>query len=393
MACIRPATGAATEQYYVLEADCGVTPDNPGWLPLRYTGGVPSITKDFFQSQELDGSREVNDIRGGANQVNATFDSELYYGSHDALFEAALGGTWASGNTSAGLDITVDATAKTFTRDSGDFTLDTNVGDLVSFPDLANGNNNGAFIATSVTPLVLTCANAEDLEDESSVTTGYLTSDKLEVGTTRRSFSILTYFKDADGGSGEYHIAKGVEFTAYTFTVEPNAMVTGNFTCIGRSIDPDTTLPAGSTFPATEKTEPFSGIDGKVLDDDVEVGFVTSATINLDNAAAAQYVVGNNDTAFISQGRANNTLSFASYFLNSDNYSKFINETELGVDIVLDGQDGAYSFTYPRVVYTSGAIEVAGEGDITQALDGQALAGTGANTGQSAITLQRIAKA
>lgn len=63
--------------------------------------------------------------------------------------------------------ISVVATAKTFTRSAGSFLTDGfRVGDLVTFTGLANGGNSGTFVATTVTALVITCAAATGLADE-----------------------------------------------------------------------------------------------------------------------------------------------------------------------------------------------------------------------------------
>ena len=388
MACLQPATGALTSTFYVAEIDCGVTPVNPAWLPFRYTSGNMQLTKDFITSEELDGSRDVADARGGSKQTSGDISVEASYGSYDDIFEAALGGTWQAGGTGSGLDITVDDVAKTFTRAAGDFTTDVYVGRLIRFPDLT-GDNAKAFYVTAVTATVVTCANAEGLTSE-NVTSDFAVSDVLTVGSLRRTFSVLTHFQDADGGAGEYHITKGVEISGWNFDVAVNAMVTGSFPTIGRSYHPDTTLPAGSTFPLVDKTEPYAGVDGRILEDDLTLGFITSATSNLDNNASAQFEIGSNDVSFISRGRANSTLSLASYFTNSVQLEKFVNETEVSVVITLEGDDGALSFTYPRVKYTSGAPDVAGEGEITQTLDGQALAGTGVDTGVASCNIQRL---
>ncbi len=387
MTCNNPATGAQTSHYYVEEVDCGVTPPSPAWKPLRFTSGNQQLTKDSLQSAELDGSRNVADLRLGSNQTAGDISIELSITSYDDLIEAALGGTWAAGASGVGLDIDVVALAKTFTRAAGDFVADgVEVGNLIQFDGLT-GDNANPFIVTTVTATVVTCANAEGLADESSATTDYATGDSLEVGGNRKTFSVLTIFADADSGAGENHITKGVEMAGYSFDVAVNALVTGTLSTIGRTYEPDVALPAGSTFPAVAKTEPYASVDGRIIENDLLIGYVTSTTLTLDNAASAQFEIGSNDTSFIEIGRANNTLSLATFFEDSSLLSKFINETETSIVVVLAGTSGAMSFTYPRVVYTTGTPDVAGEGSITQALDAQALAGV---NGESAIIVQRL---
>jgi len=388
MTCPTPATGARTSHYYVEEIDCGVTPSNPVWNLLRYTSGNLQLTKDSIQSQELDGSIEVADILLGSNQAAGEISIELSYGSYDDLIEAALGGTWAAGASEAGLDVTVDDVAKTFTRLAGDFTTNVSVGDVIKFDGFSNAANNAPLLVTSVSALVVTAANASDLVAENANPAGYTISDKLSVGTERRTFSILTHFADADGGLGEYHITTGVEITGYTFDVSVNAIVTGTLSTIGLAYQPDVALPAGSTFAPLDKTEPYAGVDGRIVTDGVRTALVTSLTNTLDNNASAQFEVGSNNVSFVEQGRANSTLSISTFFEDSTLLNRFINETESSLVLIMKSVAGnTLSFSYPRIAYTTGTPDVAGEGSITQTLDAQALAGS---DGTSSVIVQRL---
>ena len=108
MACIKPATGTNTLLYYVEETDCGVTPDNPAWKELRFTGGIPVLNRESLTSEELDGSREINGFRLGQFNPSGDTNIELSYGAHDDLLEGAMQSTWAAGATDSSVEITVD---------------------------------------------------------------------------------------------------------------------------------------------------------------------------------------------------------------------------------------------------------------------------------------------
>jgi hypothetical protein len=211
-------------------------------------------------------------------------------------------------------------------------------------------------------------------------------SDSLSTGVTRRTMSVLTHYVDADSGAGEYHITTGVEVTGFNFDISVNAIVTGSFPTIGRTYTADTTLPAESTFNSVSTTEPFAGIDGRILQDEALIGYVTSVAATNDNSQSAQFEIGDSGVSFIEKGRANNTLSLSSFFVDSTQFDKFINETEVAVVAILEGVDGALSFEYPVVKYTSGGPEVGGEESVTQTLEAQA---TGTAT-QSSLTIRRI---
>jgi hypothetical protein len=393
MSC-NPATGAQTSHFYVAETVCGVTPTSPAWKPLRFTGGNMRLTKDSLQSQMLDGSREVADIRLGSNQTAGEISVELAYADQFDLLEAALGGTWSAPANLTGLTLDVSATNSTFTRSAGSFITDgILIGDLIRFTGLVNAVNNAIYQVTNVAALVVTVrAVAGTLVDETAVTScGAVKARKLSVGAERRTFSVLTHFADADDGDGEYHITTGVEITGYSFNVAVNALVTGTLSTIGRAYQPDVALPGGSTFPATAKRTVYSNVDGIIMDTSVtpavRIGLATSMDLSLDNAASAQFEIGSNDVSFIERGRADSKLSLSTFFETSAMLNKFINETETAVSIAMFSDEGAMAFNYPRVVYTSGAPEVAGPASIVQTLEAQALAG---KDGTSSISVQYL---
>ena len=89
-----PATGAQTALFYIEEAVCNVTPTTPQWKPLRYTGGIPQLNREVLQSNELDGSREINDVRNGSQNAAGDINVELSHLSHVDLIAAALQSTF-----------------------------------------------------------------------------------------------------------------------------------------------------------------------------------------------------------------------------------------------------------------------------------------------------------
>ncbi|ARK07376.1 hypothetical protein [Salmonella phage SE40] len=90
--------------------------------------------------------------------------------------------------------------------------------------------------------------------------------------------------------------------------------------------------------------------------------------------------------AFVERGRAANTFSLAGKLYDLTLLNKFLDETEMEVSSVLDGPDGAMSFTLKRASLTSATPEIGGPESITLSLEGQA---TG-NQFQSSIVIQRI---
>ena len=384
---LQPYKGANTAQFYVAELTPGVTPTSPSWSPLRNTGGIPAVTRDALVSNELDGSRETSSIRTGNKQVTGEYAIELSAASQDELLAGAMTSSWQAGSTVAGLTIDVAATAKTFTRSAGDFTTAVEVGDLVRFPGLA-GNNALPFVVTAVTPLVITgAAINHTLTDETDTASSLVVADKLETGNLCKTFSVLTWFKGTCGGADSYLLTKGVEFSGFTVEQAVNAMVTGSFPFIGLSQEILTAPPAGSTFTVNFSAQPFASVDVSAFNGTAPLKLIDTFTITNDNAASAQFELGNSSVAFVERGRAANTFSLAGKLYDTTLLNLFLNETQIELTSILAGPDGAMSFTLKRAELTAATPEIGGPESVTLSLEGQA---TG-NSIQSSIVIQRIA--
>lgn len=384
---LQPYKGANTAQFYVAELTPGVTPTSPSWSPLRNTGGIPAVTRDALVSNELDGSRETSSIRTGNKQVTGEYAIELSAASQDELLAGAMTSSWQAGSTVAGLTIDVAATAKTFTRSAGDFTTAVEVGDLVRFPGLA-GNNALPFVVTAVTPLVITgAAINHTLTDETDTASSLVVADKLETGNLCKTFSVLTWFKGTCGGADSYLLTKGVEFSGFTVEQAVNAMVTGSFPFIGLSQEILTAPPAGSTFTVNFSAQPFASVDVSAFNGTAPLKLIDTFTITNDNAASAQFELGNSSVAFVERGRAANTFSLAGKLYDTTLLNLFLNETQIELTSILAGPDGAMSFTLKRAELTAATPEIGGPESVTLSLEGQA---TG-NSIQSSIVVQRIA--
>ena len=384
---IQPFKGANTAHFYIPEVTAGVTPTNPAWYPLRNTSGVPALTRDSLVSNELDGSRETSSIRTGNKQVAGEFAIELSAESQDELLAGAMTGAWVDGVTGAGLSVTVDADAKTFTRAAGNYLTDgVEVGDLIYFAGLT-GDNAKPFIVTSVNDTVVAgAAIPHTLTDESAVTTDFATGDKLETGNLCKTYSILTVFTGKCGTVDAYLLTKGVEFSGFTIEQAVNAMVTGSFPFIGLSQEVLSAQPAGSTFPYNYTAEPFASVDVAAFNGTAPLKLIDTFTITNDNSASAQFELGNDSVAFVERGRAANTFSLAGKLYDMTLIDLFLNETQVEITSVLSGQDGAMSFALKRAVITSATPEVGGPESVTLTVEGQA---TG-NKYLSSIVIQRI---
>ena len=381
-----PFFGANTQSFYVAEVTPGVTPDNPAWKPLRNTGGLLAVTRDTAVSNELGNGREVSFIRVNNEQAGGEYAIELSQSSQDDLLAAALTSDWVAGTNTAGLSIAVNATAKTFTWDAGDFTALVTEGDLIQFKDLAGGNSK-PFIATSVTPLVITGAAIDDgaLTTAPAATTALIVADRLGVGNLCKTLSILTWFSGKCGTDSAWMITRGVEVSGFTIELSVNSSVTGSFPMIGMSQEILTGVPSG-IFPESLSSKSFSSVDVSAYDGESKFRLIDSFTISNDNGASAQFELGNRGVAFVERTTANNTFSMSGKLYTMAMVNKFLTETEVNPVALLVGKSGAMSISLRKCTITSATPEIGGPGSVTLSMEGQAV---GSKT-ESSLTIQRI---
>lgn len=97
------STGARHGLSYVPEVTFGTTPSTPTMKDVRMTGTTVGPRRDQIISQELDGSRQIIDVRPGNKQLQGNIAFEFGYGSFDDLLESAAWGSWSANVLKAGV--------------------------------------------------------------------------------------------------------------------------------------------------------------------------------------------------------------------------------------------------------------------------------------------------
>ncbi|WP_257292214.1 phage tail tube protein [Endozoicomonas sp. ONNA1] len=198
---------------------------------------------------------------------------------------------------------------------------------------------------------------------------GTWATNTLKVGIERRSFTIERIFSDID----QYHRFTGVEVNSLAMSVAPNAMVTATFSTVGQSMETDTAIIEGATYDDATTTTPFDSFSGQITVGGSRSAVVTSVDFTLENGIEAAFVIGSPDTIRPTIGNSNVTGSMSVYFEDSTLIDNFINEDEVELSFTLDGDDGSYTFTLPRIKFGSGAPELSGTGPVVISMEFQAL--------------------
>jgi hypothetical protein len=207
--------------------------------------------------------------------------------------------------------------------------------------------------------------------------------DQIKAEATRQSFTIIRFHADQESGDKPYHIYRGCEIDSLNLAVAANAMVTGEFSVFGKTVEyaEDLTGLGTPTYPAATTTEPMDSFTGTIEEGGASTACITELSLSLSNGLAPFFCIGSSNMSDVSVGRSNLTGTVTAKFSNSTLLEKFANETESSIELdLLDSAGNSQKHIVPRLVYTGGQADVAGEGPITQAMPFQALRDSTADT-------------
>lgn len=370
--------------FFIPEVTYGVTPDTPAWLRCRHNTFTVGAQRSPLQSEELRADRQIADFRLGSVMASGDLTAELSYGTHDALLEAAFGGTWTPTVSMAGVTFSVDEGTNEI-RDSanGFIAAGITVGMLIDPGGFTTPMNNTVVKVSAVLAGALTVTKPDgsvaDLTDEAAGDAVTIVSleQNLKAGTTRRSFSFLRHFTDitATGEGLPYHLFKGVEVNSVTFGLNANQIASLTFGLMAREpVDPANSAPAGSTYGTASTTTPTDAFTGVFEEGGVTCGVATELSITLENGMEPRNVIGSKFGLRPSIGRSNATGTAGAFFEDASLLSKFIGEEDSSLSISLPDVDGnSYTLEVPRLKYTGGQPDVSGQGSITLSLPFQGL--------------------
>lgn len=191
---------------------------------------------------------------------------------------------------------------------------------------------------------------------------GSWSSDVLQVGSTRRSFSIQKAFNDFT--SVPYLHITGARVNGFNFTFPYGQLVTGGFSFLGNSASVDTTNALGTgTLGSATTTEVLNGssdVSSIQLNGATPGSVVRSIQLNVDNGMRPIEGLGSIGPMDYNSGRSNITGQIEIYFDDLIAYNALINNT--AVSLVWTVSDGTNTLTFdlPNIKFNSGAPNATG---------------------------------
>lgn len=184
----------------------------------------------------------------------------------------------------------------------------------------------------------------------------------LKIGTTPKYFSI----EDAATDISQFRLFTGMAVSSLAVSIRPNQMVTATFGMVGKDMTiSGTSVDAVKT--AASGNAPFDAYSGALSIGNAGGSLTSSAIVTgidftLNNALAPTFVVGSASTPQLEYGMATVEGTITAYFEDASLINRFINETETGLQVVVDDPTGSsdYTWLFPRVKINGADVPVDG---------------------------------
>lgn len=373
----------------------GTDPGASGGQELRRVSSTLGLAKDTYQSAEIRTDRQVSDFRHGVRRVAGVISGELSPGTYTDLIEAVFRATRVATFTKTQSDFTsVAATAA-----SSKFTLGSStwaaqlfrVGDVIRTSGMSVAGNNADYLIVALSGVDATVTPAP--ADQAADTTCSVArlGDKLFLpasGHVSRSFLFEHFHSDID----ITQLFEQCRMTSFGLSMPATGMNTVTLGLTGREMP--AILTGGSspffTSPTAATTTGLTAaVNGAVTVGGTKIGVLTGIDFNLNMAADAPAVTGQNFVPDILLGRSVVTGQITALLQDEVFMNYFVNETEVEIAAWLNATGavsgpGAVLFM-PRVKLGGANLPLQGEGSMPITCPFQALL-KGAATGYDATT-------
>lgn len=185
---------------------------------------------------------------------------------------------------------------------------------------------------------------------------GSFSTNVLNTGTTIKSFTI----EDGALDITQYRAFSGCMVNTMQMSIAPNQMTTATFGIIGRNMA-QSTSPLDATLTAASANEPFDSYSGTISEGGSTIAYVNSLDFTLNNNLNPAFVLGSTTTPQMEFGMSSLEGTMTVYYQDAALVTKFLNETESSLSIVLDDRVAGLNYTLlmPRIKINGAAVPVA----------------------------------
>ena len=176
---------------------------------------------------------------------------------------------------------------------------------------------------------------------------GTWNNDVLTAGVQMRSFSIERAFTDI----GQYQVFTGCHISKMTLTMNPNAIVTGTFSVVGKG-SAMLSAPLDASPILSQTNPPLDAISGALKEGGSVVGYVTGIEMTFDNGIDPKYVLGSPDGEVFIAKKSNVSGKVSALFTGTEMMAKVLNETPRSLEVSLGSGSKSYDLLLPLIKYS-----------------------------------------
>lgn len=345
---------------FIEETVLGETPVAGNFKTARFVSealsGTPETTESAqIRTDRLSSGQVVTGLTvGGELSFEAAKEAEL-----ELFMSSAMLNNWVT-SAPVVVDLTIDATAKTLTRDVGDFNGQVEIGDFIILDGFTAPANNVTVMVSAINSAVeISYVGPDAMVDGTGVSTSFQVADKLSIGTLKKSFSMQKSFEDLTTKAINY---RGMLVSTMNLSINYGEIVNGSFGFNGTDYEPvelaadfmtdSRTIDAAATSQSLNGSIDMPFIASSAVGALTEAQFcIQSAEITLDNNYTPQTCIGDAAPVDYSAGTAAVGVSLNAY-LSDDNWdiiAKKLTQEAFAVGFLIQNFDGAYGFYMPSV--------------------------------------------
>lgn len=387
------------EVVLIEESVYGEAPATGDFDTARFTSeslsGTPETTESqLIRADRLSSGQVVTGLTvGGDLQLEIAKSAEM-----DAYFKSAMQSEWVA-SVAVTTDLTVDTTAKTLVRSSGDWTSQVRVGDMLILTGFTEASNNETQVMVSTINSVteISYVGPETLVDEVGAGNTFQVADYLEIGIDKKSFTMQKRFLDL---TDKAIIYKGQVVSDIDLTAAYGDIVKGSVTFSGNHYEP---VEDSADF-ITEGRTVLPAATSQPLNGSVDMPFVASSTLGTLDAAnfciqSVNMKLGNNlnpqncigvpAPTDYTLGTAQIEVALESYLADSNwnLLAKKLTQDPFSLGYQIKNADGWYAFYMPAIQVSFDDPASGGQNqDVIMSMTGQAKVGA---NGESSLRIYR----
>jgi hypothetical protein len=203
-------------------------------------------------------------------------------------------------------------------------------------------------------------------------------STAFGIGKLRQSFTIAQDFGADIGTGNDCHVYTGCEFNNFSMSIPADGLIECSVGIIGQTMvaqasAPDANGPDDDGSHYVETNDPFHSSNATITSADLNA-ILTDLSLSVENGIETTNKVGDVKPIRGGIGKCRVSGSVTAHFTSANLLQKFIDNTSSSLLISFGSGATGISFNMPKIIYTTGAVEVGGEGLVSVAMDFVAVA-------------------